>query len=722
MEGSLGGGNGDSGRWTIQAETLLQVAGLLNSSLERDQVLGTLAEQFLKIVSADWVVVAELYQAADSELRVVAGSTDGNPGSPPVRGTLLPFSPDDFLGRALTSREPVWSEIAAGASQREAPLAPHQAASALAVPLLFRGSVLGILISGWRSPVPGPSSKEVRLIQGLADQAATAIENARLFAAVERRAAQVTALFEIGRDISAKLALTDILSSIVRKAQQLLDTDTSFLALLSPDAEELRMTAWVGLLTEAMRSLRLRRGQGLAGAVVRSGEPVIVEGYSPELTLTDWPVSAVQQEGLVSQIAVPLGDGTNLLGVLYIGNRHPSRFSPEDAQLLMTFAKQATIAIQNARLYEEAVSQRELAEAGRRRLQVIVDSMPEGVIMVEGPDGQSYAVNDAGRSLLGVGSSSDLRLDRASGALGMLMPEGLPYPWDQFPLARALERGEVVLGREAIIQRPDGSRIPVLINSAPFRDPEGRISGAVAVFQDISRSKEAEQLKDEFVSLVSHELRTPLTSIKGAARTLLRHHDVIAADTQLELLQDVDEEADRLYRLVENLLDFSRAEAGALHLSTEPVHLGKLVARVMEEMSAKAVACRFETHIPPGILPVEADPVRVEQVLRNLLDNAVKYSPEGGLVDITLESGDGVVRVAARDRGLGISREDQERVFERFQRRAAPGVAAQGVGLGLAICRRLVEAHGGSIWVESQPGVGSTFYFTLPVVQEALDE
>lgn len=706
-------------RWTIQAEALLEVAGLLNTVLERDQVLDTLARQFLRIVAADWVVVVGPAEHTEEELSLVAGACKGDRPLGLPKGARLPLAGDPFLERALRTRVPVWEQIAGNEQPKPHLINALGARSVLAVPLMFRGEALGVLSAGWLGRMNGLSPKEMRLIQGLASQAATAVENARLYASAEQRAAQVTALFEIGRDISAHLALGEILTSIVRKAQQLLGSDASFLALLSQDGEELEMTASVGLRTDAIRGLRLRREQGLGGAVVRRGEPIIVEDYPREVSLKDPPMDAVRQEELISQIAVPLSNGVDLLGVLYIANRRPSRFRQDDAQLLMAFAKQATIAIQNARLYEEAVAQREQAEAGRRRLQVIIDSMPEGVMIAEAVRGRISTVNRAGKELLGLETLNPLTLEECPAALGLFTPRGEPYPWERLPLSRAVLDGEVCLGVEVNIRRPDGSRIAVLANSAPFRDPEGRVSGAVAVFQDISKAKETEQLKDEFISLVSHELRTPLTSIKGAARTLLRHYAGLDPKTRVELLGDVDEEADRLYRLVENLLDFSRSEAGVLKLATEPVHLGKLAARVVEQMKGYAAGYRYEVSFPPDLPLAEADPLRVEQVLRNLLDNATKYSSEGGLIEVSGMALGGMLRISVRDQGIGIAGDQRDKMFERFQRGAdVPGGRAQGVGLGLAICRRLVEAHGGRIWVDSEMGAGSTFSFTLPIVQE----
>jgi two-component system, OmpR family, phosphate regulon sensor histidine kinase PhoR len=706
------------GRWNVEADTVLQVAGLLNSTLERERVPGVLAEQFLRICSADWVVVTEVTGRAKADMLVVGTAHKEEKPFPLPLGTAVPLDDDGIVQRTLWAHDPTWLQHGRDPVLVDLP-GGLSAAAVLLVPLVFAEAPLGVMVAGWNSNTQSPSNPDMRLVQGLANVAATAMENARLFADAERRAAQVTALFEIGRDISAHLGLGEILQSIVQKAQELVKSDASFLALLTPDGLELEMTASVGLRTEAMRSLRLRREQGLAGAVVASGEPIIVDDLPRLVTLKDAPLRIVQEEGLASQIAVPLSDGKSLLGVLYIANRQPEKYDPDDAQLLMAFAKQATIAIQNARLYAEAVAHRERAEAGRRRLQVIIDSMPEGVLIAEGQEGRISAVNRAGEDLLGVDRLTGLAFEELASALGLRSPQGSTYSAGDFPLIQTIRRGEVCLGVEVVLRGADGRNMAVLINGAPFRDPEGRISGAVAVFQDISKAKEAEQLKDEFISLVSHELRTPLTSIKGAASTLLRHYSTLDEDTRQELLLDIDEEADRLYRLVENLLDFSRSEAGMLRLATEPVHVGRLAAKVVKHISVRAPRHRFSISFAADLPPAEADPIRVEQVLRNLLDNAVKYSPAGGQIEVRGELSGGRLLVAVRDEGVGILPADQGRVFQRFQQAAAASdVKSAGVGLGLAICQRLVEAHDGAIWAESEQGSGSTFFFTLPLVQE----
>lgn len=225
---------------------------------------------------------------------------------------------------------------------------------------------------------------------------------------------------------------------------------------------------------------------------------------------------------------------------------------------------------------------------------------------------------------------------------------------------------------------------------------------------------------DELLSILSHELRAPLTTIKGSSRTLLRHGARLDAETSRQLLQDIDGEADRLHRLIDNLLDLSRAGAGKGVLRTEPTAVDVLIRRVVADVTTRAGQRRLRVRVAPDLPQPSVDPVRIEQVLRNLLDNAIKYSPPAGTIDVSASARaklpPGEITVAVTDQGPGIAPENQERIFERFFRVVPEGMSVGGAGLGLAICRRFVELHGGRIEVASAPGRGATFRFTLPLV------
>jgi signal transduction histidine kinase len=225
---------------------------------------------------------------------------------------------------------------------------------------------------------------------------------------------------------------------------------------------------------------------------------------------------------------------------------------------------------------------------------------------------------------------------------------------------------------------------------------------------------------DELFSILSHELRAPLTTIKGSSRTLLRHGAVLDSAAARQLLIDIDQEADRLHRLIDNLLLLARAGVGVSSLRTEPTALDVLIRRVVADAMPRAGSRRLRVRTPAALPPLVIDPVRIEQVLRNLVDNAVKFSPLEGNIDVSAALQGHEIVVAVTDDGPGVAPEYHHRVFERFFRVERDHTVA-GAGLGLAICKRFVELHGGRIELDSRPGQGATFRFTLPVRDEMVE-
>jgi PAS domain S-box-containing protein len=249
---------------------------------------------------------------------------------------------------------------------------------------------------------------------------------------------------------------------------------------------------------------------------------------------------------------------------------------------------------------------------------------------------------------------------------------------------------------------------------APVKNPDGSVSNLV-ILRDITERKRMDQLKDEFIGLVSHELRSPLTVVIGAVSTALTELERLSPEETRQLLQDASSEADSLSHLLGNLLELSRVQADRLFLHVEPISIESAIQNTVEGIRQQSPTCQFVIDLPKRLPLVPADQLRVERILYNLLENAVKYSPQGSEVRIFVKPEKERLVIGVSDQGMGISAEDQAKIFGLFQRledSAAAGV--KGLGLGLLVCRRLVEAHGGRIWVESEPGQGSTFFFTLP--------
>jgi PAS domain S-box-containing protein len=286
-------------------------------------------------------------------------------------------------------------------------------------------------------------------------------------------------------------------------------------------------------------------------------------------------------------------------------------------------------------------------------------------------------------------------------------------------LSQMFLAGQEIRDEEMEIRRADGSNLWASLSVRPIVDGEGRVIASRVVVRDITEQRKLDQLKDDFISLVSHELRNPLTVVMGALNTVLTEGAHLSEKETRQLLEDAALEAEVLSHLLGNLLELSRAQAERLVLYTEATDVKKVVQDTVDRIKRQPTAHKFVVNLPPELPPVHADPLRLERILYNLLENAVKYSPQGGEIKVTTRLGEEELVIGVTDQGVGISPADQARLFAPFQRleESRPG-GVRGVGLGLLVCQRLVEAHGGRIWVESEPGRGSTFFFTLPLNKE----
>jgi PAS domain S-box-containing protein len=298
-------------------------------------------------------------------------------------------------------------------------------------------------------------------------------------------------------------------------------------------------------------------------------------------------------------------------------------------------------------------------------------------------------------------------------AVSILLPEESRHS------VQAIEK-TVVSGQswsgEVTVRRREGSIVPLLVQSTPVMDKDGKMIGTVAVGKDIAELKNIDRIKDEFIGIVSHELRTPLTVFLGAVK-VARSQGVTAEEVR-ELLGDAEHSAESLSKILDNLIELSRYEADRLNLTREPLDIARLISETIEKEKAGLDGHRLAVDIDDGLPFIQADPVRIQQVIHNLVDNAAKNSPRDSEIRISVRKQDNqFILIGVTDRGKGIAKADQEKLFQPFQQLEQTGKTTGGLGLGLLVCKRLVEAHGGKIWVESETGQGTTFWFTLPITR-----
>jgi signal transduction histidine kinase len=299
--------------------------------------------------------------------------------------------------------------------------------------------------------------------------------------------------------------------------------------------------------------------------------------------------------------------------------------------------------------------------------------------------------------------------------IGSVFEEDSSDPDACLGLRSALE-GRTVKRELVLHSRSNPETLVVAFVATPMRDVGGAVCGAVAVVRDITQQRAMERMKDDFLAIAAHELKTPVTAIKGYAQLAISRLHADAEPARLRrALNTIDQQAERIAHLVEELLDMNRIQAGQLHLQRKWLDLVALAQRSIEQAQQQTSQHQFMLEAPSQIEGCW-DEARIEQVLQNLLGNAMKYSPEGGMITTTIALLEDVVHVTVRDQGIGIPPEKQPRIFEPwFQAHTDTSGDYGGMGLGLSICKEIVQRHGGSMWLESKQGKGSLFGFTLPL-------
>lgn len=452
--------------------------------------------------------------------------------------------------------------------------------------------------------------------------------------------------------------------------------------------------------------------------VVRTGKSEFLPYISDEMlvasTDNEEVLAIARQIGFTSVMTVPLvARGKAIGAVSFVSTESGKRYNERDLALAEEVGRRAGVALDNARLYREA-------KEARDQLDIILQGVADG-ILVYNPKSEIVFANEAAARMLGAASVQDLLAEppmQPFSRYDVIDEHGRPFPPSQITHRRVLagepEAQSIIGYNDRATGRPEHWS---LVKSRPVFDNEGKVALIITIVHDITERMQAEQRKDEFISMTSHELKTPVTSLKGFTNVLQRRLTKLGDEQGLHFLSRMDAQLDKLTKLISELLDISKMQAGKLSLQMEPFDLDALLQETVENVQAATIT--HQLHIEGNTRGyVFGDKDRLGQVFINLLTNAIKYSPHADTVLVRLSSEQEQAIVSVQDFGIGINESQYQKIFERFYQVVDPEEKTYpGLGMGLYISSEIVERHNGRIWVESKKGEGSTFFVSLPLVQ-----
>ena len=774
LQAEIGGLRGELAASVEQQTATSEILGVISRSpTDAQPVFDAIAENAARLCSAN---DAQVLRVDGEVLRLVAAF--GAPSMPPVRR----LTRGHLVGRAVIDRKIIHVRDLAQALREypETTAASYNVQSTLAVPLLREGVALGVIRVS-RTEVRPFTDTQAALLQTFADQAVIAIENVRLFTELQARNRDLTesldrqtATAEILRVISqAQTDVRPVFEAIADSAMRLLGAWAT--AVTRYDGEQVSLAAARGGLpgsADAARDrLQLPHRPTLPPeqSVLTKRVHHVVDVETDPSCSSEFRCHAVER-GFRSFVSVPMLRGNDPLGIITVSRAQPGEFSTAEIALLQTFADQAVIAVENARLLTELQARTTdlsrsvgqltaLGEVGQAvssslDLHTVLTTIVARAVQISGLDGGVIFEYDEAAEEFAQRAATD-----SAGALA------------EARRTARVRKGEGVVGRTAVtlgpVQVPDitaggayeGRLRETLIEAgvrAVLAVPmlrEGRLIGCLAVTRNVpgdfpsgtmellrtfatqsalalqnarlfweladkSRQLEdASQHKSEFLANMSHELRTPLNAIIGFSEVLSERLYGEINEKQTEYLRDILESGRHLLSLINDILDLSKIEAGRMELELTdfnlPATLDNAMTLVRERAGRHGIALHMT--VDERVEQVRADERKIRQVVLNLLSNAIKFTPGGGRIEVRAVPSNGAVEVSVVDTGVGIAPEDQEAIFEEFRQVGTAAKKVEGTGLGLALSRKFIELHAGRIRVESQVGVGSTFTFAIPM-------
>jgi PAS domain S-box-containing protein len=503
-------------------------------------------------------------------------------------------------------------------------------------------------------------------------------------------------LLEISRALTQELDLDTLLKRILRISIEMLAGQAG-LIVSRGDAG-----GWYVRVAEGITSVFLNELTPLLKEIPDHEDPERFE--IPEVNRALSKLTFAATLGLLSGVGLPMVTQKQVMGVIFIFRGYPGVFSTNDRNVLSSFANQAAIAVKNAQLYTSVTR-------NKQHLDTILDSTADGILII-GPNQIIDRCNPAFSRMMALpveeiqGKPHDEIVKFEKLTQDVKLEDAIAGGWPLTPHAQLYVEGD--------LKRNNSPALPVGITYAPLLSPDGVLINIIASIRDITRFRQAEELKSTFISVISHELKTPVALIKGYACTLLREDAKWDSKLLNESLHIIDEEADRLSELIENLLDATRLQAGGVTLKKSEVFLPTMADRLAKRFQTQTDKHKITTDFPKDYPVIFADETRIEQVINNLISNSIKYS-EKGEICIQGETRKDIAMVCVSDQGQGIAPQDIPYVFDRFYRSADALRNKKGAGLGLYLAKQIIEAHNGHIWINTEHGNGAKICFSLPL-------
>ncbi len=497
-------------------------------------------------------------------------------------------------------------------------------------------------------------------------------------------------LLEIARAITKELNLDKLLARILRISIEMLAGQAGIIAFKESGV-------W-----------RVAGAQGIPPAFLSYLEPLLAEEKVADLNVTELnrmlkDLAYTASMGLLNGVGLPLIAHDQVIGVTFIFRSYPDVFSTNDKLLLQSFADQAAIAIFNAQLYTQVNYE-------KHRLDALLDSAADGILILT----SSRVIERCNAAFERMYGMPRVEIQ---GRLHTEVIRWMKQP--DYPTLEQAENGgwpltpNAYLYVEGDLQRPEPPPIPVGITYAPLLTQEGALRNIIVTVRDITKFRNAEEIKNTFVSIISHELKTPVALIKGYVSTLRREDATWDRAVVRDSLKVIEEEADRLTTMIEDLLDASRLQAGGLKPNLSDISLPLLCQRLAERFLTQSDNHQIITDFPSNFPIILADEGRIQQVISNLISNSIKYAPSGE-IRIQGQVDPERVIICISDEGSGIAPEDIPHIFEKFYRAPKAVNITKGAGLGLYLARAIIEAHGGRIWIDPKPDSGARICFSLP--------